>query len=130
MDIVVDTSAVIAVIMGEPQRKEIIALTRGRQLIAPASIMWEIGNAFSAMIKRKRTTCKPLQRAWDVFQMIPLRYVDVDMKNVIALAAQYNIYAYDAYFLDCALQCQSPLLTLDEPLQRIARKLTIEVMEV
>ncbi|MBU1170697.1 MAG: hypothetical protein KKD44_14145 [Proteobacteria bacterium] len=54
MDIVVDTSALIAVIVGEPERNTIIELTTGNTLIGPGSIPWEIGNAFSAMFKRQR----------------------------------------------------------------------------
>jgi predicted nucleic acid-binding protein len=49
MDIVIDTSALIAVIVAEPERDKIIELTTGNTLIGPGSIPWEIGNAFSAM---------------------------------------------------------------------------------
>lgn len=54
MDIVIDTSALIAVIVDEPQRTKIIEITSGNTLIGPGSIPWEIGNAFSAMFKQKR----------------------------------------------------------------------------
>ena len=46
MEIVIDTSALISVIAGEPERKRIIELTAGNALIGPGSISWEIGNAF------------------------------------------------------------------------------------
>ncbi len=49
MDIVIDTSALIAVIVDEPERDKIIELITGNALIGPGSIPWEIGNAFSAM---------------------------------------------------------------------------------
>ena len=54
MDIVIDTSALIAVIVGEPERDKIIEITSGNTLIGPGSIPWEIGNAFSSMFKQKR----------------------------------------------------------------------------
>ncbi|MFP4389630.1 MAG: hypothetical protein ACLFPR_11875, partial [Desulfococcaceae bacterium] len=54
MDIVIDTSALIAVIVNEPERKRIIPVTAGNTLIGPGSIPWEIGNAFSAMFNRSR----------------------------------------------------------------------------
>ncbi len=44
MDIVIDTSALIAVIVGEPERNRIVELTTGNTLIGPGSIPWEIGN--------------------------------------------------------------------------------------
>jgi predicted nucleic acid-binding protein len=40
------------------------------------------------------------------------------------------MYAYDAYFLDCAVRYAVPLLTLDHGLKRAALKLGIKVMEV
>ncbi len=52
MDIVIDTSALIAVITGEPERDRIVELTTGATLVGPGSIPWEIGNAFSAMFKQ------------------------------------------------------------------------------
>ena len=56
MDIVLDTSALISVIIGEPERERIIELTIGKSLIGPGSIPWKIGNAFSAMFKQNRLT--------------------------------------------------------------------------
>ena len=58
MDIVIDTSAIIAVIVGEPERKRIVELTTGYALIGPGSIPWEMGNAFSAMLKQRRLTLR------------------------------------------------------------------------
>ena len=49
MDIVIDISAIVAVIFNEPERKAIIKKTNGQTLIGPGSISWEIGNAFSAI---------------------------------------------------------------------------------
>ncbi|HPE46269.1 MAG TPA: type II toxin-antitoxin system VapC family toxin, partial [Deltaproteobacteria bacterium] len=54
MDIVIDTSALIAVLVGEPERSRIINLTTGKTLIGPGSIPWEVGNAFSVMFKHNR----------------------------------------------------------------------------
>ena len=53
MEIVIDTSALLAVVAMEPERAELIRLTRGASLVAPSSVHWEIGNALSAMFKRK-----------------------------------------------------------------------------
>lgn len=56
MDIVIDTSALLAVLLGEPERDRVVQITAGHTLIGPGSIPWEIGNAFSALFKRKRLT--------------------------------------------------------------------------
>jgi len=54
MNLVVDTSVIIAVITNEEHKRQLINLSKGADLIAPPSLHWEIGNAFSAMFKRKR----------------------------------------------------------------------------
>jgi uncharacterized protein with PIN domain len=46
MDIVIDTSVLIAVILNEPEKAELVKLTAGHTLVGPESIRWEIGNAF------------------------------------------------------------------------------------
>ena len=130
MDIVIDTSALIAVIVGEPERKRIIAMTKGNMLIGPGSIPWEVGNAFSAMFKQKRLTLEEAQKGLSIFKSIPLRYAEPDFTAVLRLSKQANIYAYDAYFLDCATRHKAPLLTLDLRLKAAAQTLNIELLEV
>ena len=55
---VVDTSAILAVVLGEAQKRRLEERTRGLDLIAPLSLKWEIGNALSAMFKRKIITLR------------------------------------------------------------------------
>ena len=130
MDIVIDTSALLAVIVAEPERDRIVELTSGHTLIGPGSIPWEIGNAFSAMLKQRRVGLVEAQQGMKIFHAIPLRFVRVDLNNAISIANQIKVYAYDAYFLDCAIRQATPLLTLDSGLKRAALKLSIKFMEV
>jgi len=129
MEIVIDTSALISVIVGEPERKRIIEITTGNTLIGPGSIPWEIGNAFSAMFKQKRLTLAEAEKGLSIFKGIPIRYIDPDFVKALKLSKQANIYAYDAYFLDCAIRHKSPLLTLDRKLMASAHNLKIETLE-
>ncbi len=130
MDILVDTSVLIAVLTNEPIRPRLIELTTGAHLLAPASVPWEIGNAFSAMLKRKRATLEQIQQAWDAYQQIPMRFVPIDMGHALIIAAKYGIYAYDAYFITCALQHKSALITLDGGLREAARQAGVTILEV
>lgn len=130
MDIVIDTSALLAVIVAEPERDRIVELTSGHSLIGPGSIPWEIGNAFSAMLRQRRLGLAEAQKGLEIFSAIPLRFVRVDLNNAISLAYQTKAYAYDAYFLDCAVRHAAPLLTLDRGLERAALKLGIKLLEV
>lgn len=130
MDIVIDTSALIAVLVDEPERSKIIEITRGNILIGPGSIPWEIGNAFSAMFKQNRLTLVEAQKGLTIFESIPLRFVEPDFTNALQLSKNINMYAYDAYILDCAIRYKSPLLTLDRKLISAAESINVETLEV
>ena len=130
MEIVIDTSALISVIVGEPERERIIKLTTGNTLIGPGSIPWEIGNAFSAMFKQNRLTLAEAEKGISIFNTIPIRYIDPDFVKALKLSKQGNIYAYDAYYLDCAIRRKAPLLTLDRKLMASAQNLNVETLEV
>ena len=130
MDIMTDTSVLIAVILNEPEKKAIIHATAGHNLVGPGLIRWEVANAFSAMFKRSRISLRTAQKALKVFDVIPIRYLDVDFQHSLELAHDNNIYAYDAYFLDCALRNKTPFLSLDSQLINRARKIGIDILEI
>ena len=130
MEIIIDTSALIAVIVGEPERDAIVDITTGNNLIGPGSIPWEIGNAFSAMFKQKRLTIQEAEKGIVILKSIPLRYIEPDFINSLKISKKTNMYAYDAYFLDCAMRYNAPLLTLDKKLEAMANKLKIQTLEV
>jgi predicted nucleic acid-binding protein len=128
--ITIDTSAILAVIGNEPKKERIIELTQGASLIAPSSVYWEVGNALSAMFKRRSIELSVAQKALEIFKFIPIKYTDVSLERTLFLTKTLNIYAYDAYLIQCAEQTESPLLTLDGGLKDVAKKIGIEVMEI
>jgi len=130
VDIVIDASAILAVILGEPERDRVVESVTGHALIGPGSIPWEIGNAFSSMLRHKRVGLAEARRGLAIFQSIPIRYVVADLQNAVSLAHANGLYAYDAYFLDCAARHRAPLLTLDRPLRRAAERIGVQVIEV
>lgn len=130
MDIVIDTSALIAVIIDEPERGRLVELAAGNSLIGPGSIPWEVGNAFTSMLKQGRLTLDEAHSGLDIFETIPIRYITPDLVHTLTLAHKTNMYAYDAYFLDCAIRHNAPLLTLDRKLMNAARSLEVALLEV
>jgi predicted nucleic acid-binding protein len=130
MDVVIDTSALIAVILGESERDAIVRQTTGHSLIGPGSIPWEVGNAFSAMFKQERLTLEEAIKGLAIFGSIPLRYPRPDFAHVLEIARQGNLYAYDVYFLDCAIRHNAPLLTLDRKLLTAAKNFNVDIWEV
>src|ERR1700731_622199 len=94
LEIVIDTSALIAVISEQAEKAEMIRLTRGARLIAPPSVHWEIGNALLAMFKRKAIKLSAAIKALKVYGAIPIRMIDIDLVQALQLSQQLNVYAY------------------------------------
>jgi len=130
MEIVVDTSVIIAVIAGEPVRESLVRATKGADLIAPHSVHWEIGNAFSAMLKQKRIEVEEALQAVRLYRSIPIRFVDVELDEALCIADMLGLYAYDAYLLRCCDKYRAPLISLDHYLVNAARRLGQRTIEV
>lgn len=130
MLITIDTSALLAVLVNEPYKAKIIELTKENELQAPASLDAEVGNALSAMIKRNRISASDAVKVVIQFEKIPIRRTHIRLANAIELAATFNMYAYDAYVLDCARQYRTPLLSLDKRMVEFAKQLQITTLEV
>jgi predicted nucleic acid-binding protein len=130
MEIMVDASILICIILNEPEKKKIISLTEGVDLVSPEMISFEVGNAFSRMYKRHRLNEDQITKSYKLFESLPLRLVKVDMIKALKLSCKYNIYAYDAYYLETAYRLKIPLLTLDGPMKSNGINMNIDVLEV
>ena len=125
MNIIADTNIFLAVALEEPERNEIIALTSDTNAIAPEILPYEIGNALSAMLKRKKITSSEALSVLKTINNIPVRLVPADIHESLEIAIEFNIYAYDAYFLQCARSLACPLLTLDKRMIQVSSELNI-----
>jgi predicted nucleic acid-binding protein len=130
MELMVDASALICIILNEPEKNEIISLTEGVELVSPEMISFEIGNALSRMYKRHRLNDKQIIKSYELFESLPLRIVKVDMAKALTLSCKYNIYAYDAYYLETAYRLRLPLLTLDGPMKNTGKDMKIDILEI
>lgn len=130
MDITVDTSAIMAVVLNEASKRALIRMTKGQQLGSAPTLPWEVGNALSALLRRRRLDTEQAHGALVSFRRIPVRLLEVSVEDAVALAGEQGIYAYDAYILECARRYRTPLLSLDNQQIAIARDMGIEVLEV
>jgi predicted nucleic acid-binding protein len=128
--ILVDASAVLAVILEEPEKPAILEVTAGCEAKAPGCLRWEIGNAFSRMVKRNRLKEHESIAALAVFETIPIQEVDVNLEEALQLALNHQIYAYDAYYLVAAKTHRVELLTLDGRMSDVAKAEGIKLKEV
>jgi predicted nucleic acid-binding protein len=130
MKMVIDTSVIVAVLTNEKHKQRLIELTKGADLIAPSSLHWEVGNAFSAMLKKKRITLEQACSALAAYAGIAIRFYEVNLKETLRLCVKANLYAYDAYFITCALRLKSPLLSLDDVLLSAAEESGVSIIKV
>ena len=130
MQLVIDTSIVLAVLISEPERDQIIALTQDVDLLAPQSVHWEVGNALSAMIKRQRITTVQALKALDAYERIPIRFIETSLHEAITIAGKQGLYAYDAYLVACAKDQRCSLISLDKALLKAATDVGVSVIEV
>ena len=129
MQIVADTNTFIAVALNEPEKDLIIQVTEGCDLIAPEVLPFEIGNALTAMMKKSVLKADEVASSWEIVQRIPVDLRSINIESALKIATKFNIYAYDAYFLECADSLRSPLLTLDSGMKRIAKEMGITILE-
>jgi len=77
-----------------------------------------------------RTTASTRTGNYAAFEEVPIQFSKPNFAHSLAIAHQANIYAYDAYVLDCAMRHKAPILTLDRKLIMTARDLKAAVLEV
>ena len=126
--VVADTNTFLAVALNEPEKEWLVQATAGCDLVAPTLLPYEIGNALSALARRGLIAPSQLRTAWDAAAGIPVELIAVDCCASLLLAGRFQIYAYDAYFLQCSLDKRIPLLTLDRSMKRIAKQLDITLV--
>jgi predicted nucleic acid-binding protein len=129
MRIVADTNTFLAVALNEPEKDLIVQLTADCDLVSPEVLPFEIGNALTAMLKKGSLQKEEVPSSWDIVQQIAVDLRSIDISSALQIATEFNIYAYDAYFLECACNLRCPLLTLDRGMKRVARKLNIKILE-
>ncbi|MCL2244630.1 MAG: type II toxin-antitoxin system VapC family toxin [Treponema sp.] len=130
MNILIDASALMPVLIDEQDKGQIIAVTKGHELLVPSVLPYEIGNALTRLKKRQILNDRQVLAVYKEFLKIPLRFMDIEIEKALQIACKYNIYAYDAYYLETAYRLDLPLLTLDSQMKKIAIDINIRILEV
>jgi predicted nucleic acid-binding protein len=128
MDVLLDASAIMAVILNEPNRGKVIKLTENAALLSPEVISFEIGNALINLFKKRKITEEKLLETYQTYVSIPIRNIKVDIEKALKIACKFNIYAYDAYYLEAAYRLKLPLITFDELMKKTGLDMGINVL--
>lgn len=129
MEIVIDASAIMSVIADEPEGNEVINITQNAILVCPNVISFEITNSLTRMaIKGIIKSKEKMIELINSFQIIPIKCISNKLENVIEIAWNYKIYAYDAFYLETARNLNLPLLTFDNEMRIIGNKMGITIL--
>jgi predicted nucleic acid-binding protein len=128
MNLLIDASALMPILINEPEKVFIINAARNCELLSPSVLPYEIGNALTRLKKRQILNEKQIIAAYNDFKKIPLRLLEINMENALKIACKYSIYAYDAYYLEAACRLHLPILTLDVTMKRIASTLNLKIL--
>ena len=129
MEILLDASAIMAVVADEPESELVILYTQDAVIVSPNVIVFELANALTKMMKKKVIdTEEKMTSLIEIVEKIPLKIVEVNIKETLRIAWKYKIFAYDAFYLETALRLHLPLLTFDNGMRRIGNELGIPVL--
>jgi predicted nucleic acid-binding protein len=102
----------------------------GSVVCAPASLRWEVGNAATAGVKRRRLTRERARQLIADSEQVTIRELAIDIGRAVDLGLELGIYAYDAYILEAARSSGFPLLALDGSIRQNATKLGLSLVEL
>jgi len=128
MEIIADACAIMAVIVKEPERDLVVKLTKNAIIVSPDMISYEIANALTKMMKKKVIDKERMINAFNYFRNIPIKIIETDFKKALELAWEYNIYAYDACYLEAAKRLNLQLLTFDGNMKRIGKEIGVNIL--
>jgi predicted nucleic acid-binding protein len=115
--VVVDASALCAVLFGEPEGKAIKDALDDAALVAPALLSFEVANV-CVMKFRRHGHSTEMTLALNLFGRLDIAFMAVDLAEVVRLAGETRLTAYDASYLWLAQSLNTELITLDQELVR------------
>ena len=119
--IVVDASAICAVLFDEPERAEAVASLCGKTPYAPCLLDHEIASV--ALKKRRRGwPTESLDLALADYSEWKIELRPCDFMGQYELAVRYGLTSYDAAYLWLAAELRAPLATFDAQLAKAARE--------
>ena len=110
---------------------EVLLALEGTTILVPAIWPVEVANAIVVAERRKRITQPDIRRFLQLLEGLTIAEdslpVTANVSNIVPLARQHRLSAYDTSYLDVALR-HMPLATLDRQLERAARATGVEIL--
>jgi predicted nucleic acid-binding protein len=133
-EVVVDASVALAWCFPDEAgiyADRVLVALEGHTILVPAVWGLEIANAVVTGERSKRLRRPEIQRFTTLLESLSLVQdvppVGEHMGNVLPLAREYNLSAYDAAYLELSIRHSAPLATLDGRLRKAALKAGIVI---
>lgn len=119
--VVVDASALAALVFGEPDAEKVAGQLTGHRLVAPTLLRYEMASVYVKKLRRYPGERSALSKMFRVHLQLGIEEVQPDMHALVQLAERTGLTAYDAAYLWLAKFINAPVITLDEQLAHAAR---------
>lgn len=130
--IVVDCSYTMAMVMPDETRPASLARALEGRLLAPALWPFEVANALRNVVRRGRLTgpdVPALCQRLEVYEIEVQAGSEGGVRQRYLAAQTHELTAYDAAYLDLALQRRCALATLDARLAQAAARAGVAVLD-
>ncbi len=111
----------------------VLVALEGKTIVVPAVWSLEITNAVLVGERKKRLRQPEILRFTTLLEslsmMQDLQPVGDHVSNVLPLAREYGLSAYDAAYLELSIRHSAPLATLDDRLGRAAKLAGVKIFE-
>jgi predicted nucleic acid-binding protein len=133
--IVVDASVALAWCFpdeGSEYAEAVLIALEGRSILVPSVWALEISNAVMVAERRKRITAPEIRRFVQLLEVLTIHEkglpVAESVRNVLPVAREYGLSAYNASYLEVAMRHGAALATLDKGLEKAGRKAGVEIL--
>lgn len=117
---VIDTSAVAALLFGEPECEEAAALMNNCELAASPLLQFELANVCLIKCRRHPEQRDNLLSAFNLRKQLGIREIAVNQGEVVQLAEETGLTALDASYLWLARVLDAEIVTFDRKLREAA----------
>jgi predicted nucleic acid-binding protein len=111
----------------------VLVALEGKTILVPAVWSLELCNAVLVGERKKRLRKPEILRFTTLLEGLcvqeDVQSVGDHVNNVLPLAQQYNLSAYDAAYLELAIRHSAPLATLDSKLEKAAKQAGVSILE-
>lgn len=111
----------------------VLVALEGKTILVPAVWSLEIANAVLVGERKKRLRQPEILRFTTLMKSLSvlqdIQSVSDNMSNVLPLAREYNLSAYDAAYLELSIRHSAPLATLDDRLEKAAKQAGVNIFQ-